>query len=151
MSQVTVITGRDRRRKWGSEERRRILAAAFAPGAVISNVARQFDVASSIIYKWRRQALAANRPLAFAPAIVAEDVAASPLAPTVAVLFATVARANIVAAELANEQAKRADDHARVLDDGRICMTNNSAERATSILRLGSTEFDQATKMDAET
>jgi transposase len=81
MSQVTVITGRDRRRKWGSEERRRILAAAFAPGAVISNVARQFDIASSMIYKWRRQARAASRPLAFVPAIVMEDVAASPLTP----------------------------------------------------------------------
>jgi transposase len=79
MSQVTVITGRDRRRKWGSEERQRILAAAFAPGAVISNVARQFDIASSMIYKWRRQALAASRPLAFAPAIVMEDVVDSPL------------------------------------------------------------------------
>lgn len=79
MSQVTVITGRDRRRKWGSEERRRILAAAFAPGAVISNVAKQFDVASSMIYKWRREARAANRALAFAPAIVVEDVPASPL------------------------------------------------------------------------
>jgi hypothetical protein len=51
----------DRRRKWSSEERRRILAAAFALGAVISNVARQFDVASSMIYKWRGQARAASR------------------------------------------------------------------------------------------
>ena len=81
MSQVTVITGQDRRRKWGSEERRRILAAAFAPGAVISNVARQFDVASSMIYKWRREARAANRALAFVPAVVAE---AEPPAPPVA-------------------------------------------------------------------
>ncbi len=79
MSQVTVITGQDRRRKWGSEERRRILAAAFAPGAVISNVARQFDVASSMIYKWRREARAANCALAFAPAIVVADVPASAL------------------------------------------------------------------------
>ena len=79
MSQVTVITGQDRRRKWGPEERRRILAAAFAPGAVISNVARQFDVASSMIYKWRREARAANRALAFAPAIVMEDIPDPPL------------------------------------------------------------------------
>jgi transposase len=54
------------------------LAAAFAPGAVISHVAREFDVASSMIYKWRRQALAANRALGFVPAIVMEDAAASP-------------------------------------------------------------------------
>jgi len=51
---------------WGSEERRRILAAAFAPGAVISHVARHFDVASSMIYTWRRQA--ANLALGFVPA-----------------------------------------------------------------------------------
>jgi transposase len=78
MSQVIVITGRDRRRKWGSEERGRILAAAFAPGAVISSVARQFDVASSMIYKWRHEARAANRALAFAPAVVMEDIPAVP-------------------------------------------------------------------------
>jgi transposase len=80
MSQVTVITGQDRRRKWGSEERRRILAAAFAPGAVISNVARQFDVASSMIYKWRRQALAANPTLTFVPAIIAHPEPSPPTA-----------------------------------------------------------------------
>ncbi len=84
MSQVTVITGRDRRRKWGSEERRRVLEAVFAPGAVISQVARQFDVASSMIYKWRHEAMAANNKLAFVPAVVAEaeqapPVSASPL------------------------------------------------------------------------
>lgn len=72
MSQITVITGRDRRRKWGSEDRRRVLEAVFAPGAVISHVARQFDVASSMIYKWRHEAMAANNKLAFVPAVVAE-------------------------------------------------------------------------------
>ncbi len=72
MSQVTVITGRDRRRKWGSEERRRVLDAVFAPGAVISHVARQFDVASSMIYKWRHEAMAASNKLAFVPAVIAE-------------------------------------------------------------------------------
>ena len=45
--------------------------AACEPGAVISEIARQFDIASSMIYKWRRQAVAANRSLAFVPAVVA--------------------------------------------------------------------------------
>ncbi len=79
MSQVTVITGRDRRRKWGSEERRRVLDAVFAPGAVISQVARRFDVASSMIYKWRHEAMAANATLAFVPAVVAEPERAAPI------------------------------------------------------------------------
>ena len=56
MTQMTIVTGEDRRRKWPLAERERILAAAFAPGAVVAKVARQFDVASSLIYTWRRQA-----------------------------------------------------------------------------------------------
>ena len=58
MTQVTVLTGRDRRRNWCLENRPRILTTACAPGAVISEVARQFDIASSMIYKWRRQTVA---------------------------------------------------------------------------------------------
>jgi transposase len=80
MTQVTVLTGRDRRRIWSLEDRNRILMAAFAPGAVISEIARQFDVASSMIYKWRRQAVAANRALAFVPAVV-DDAVSPPTVP----------------------------------------------------------------------
>jgi len=80
MTQVTVLTGRDRRRIWSLEDRNRILMAACAPGAVISEIARQFDIASSMIYKWRRQAVAANRALAFVPAIVG-DAEAPPTVP----------------------------------------------------------------------
>jgi transposase len=78
MTQVTVLTGRDRRRNWSLEDRHRILTAACAPGAVISEISRQFDIASSMIYKWRRQALAANRPLAFVPAVMTDIEQPSP-------------------------------------------------------------------------
>jgi len=61
MTQMTIMTGEDRRRKWPLAERERILAAAFAPGAVVAKVARQFDVASSLIYTWRRQAAGGRR------------------------------------------------------------------------------------------
>ncbi len=55
---------------------------AFAPGAVIADIARQFDIASSMIYKWRRQALA-TKVSGFAPAIITEDLAALPSVPSV--------------------------------------------------------------------
>ena len=32
-----------------------MVAAAFAPGAVVSEVARQADVCPSLIYRWRRE------------------------------------------------------------------------------------------------
>src|SRR5271154_3717586 len=81
MTQVTVLTGRDRRRKWDLDDRHRILMMAFAPGAVIADIARQFDIASSMIYKWRRQALATQKIVGFAPAVITEGLAALPLAP----------------------------------------------------------------------
>lgn len=73
MSQQTLLTGPERRRRWSAEDRHRILAAAFAPGTIVSDIARQFDVATSLIYKWRRQALAAEGGVAFAPAVVRHE------------------------------------------------------------------------------
>ncbi|WP_352740400.1 transposase [Mesorhizobium sp. M0213] len=52
MSHVTLLTGPERRRRWSEEDQRRILAAAFAPGATVTAVARQYDVTTSLIYKW---------------------------------------------------------------------------------------------------
>ncbi len=60
MAQVSVIMGPERRRRWRDEEKLAVLAEAFAPGAIVSDVARQLDGATSLIYQWRRQALAAQ-------------------------------------------------------------------------------------------
>jgi transposase len=73
MSQVTLLTGPERRRRWGEEDRARILAAAFTPGAVVKDIARQYDVSTSLIYKWKREATATETAPAFAPAIVVND------------------------------------------------------------------------------
>ncbi|WP_353829505.1 transposase [Mesorhizobium sp.] len=54
MSHVTILTGPDRRRRWSEEDQCRIVAAAFAPGATVAAVVCQYDVATSLIYKWRR-------------------------------------------------------------------------------------------------
>jgi len=78
MTQMTIMTGEDRRRKWSHAEREQILAAAFAPGAVVAKVARQFDVASSLIYTWRREAASVVpcKPVGFSPAILIEQAEA---------------------------------------------------------------------------
>lgn len=73
MAQVTVMTGPQRRRRWSDAERVEILEAVFAPGAVVADVARQFDVATSLIYKWRREHAAESQP-AFLPAMVVGSV-----------------------------------------------------------------------------
>jgi transposase len=55
MAQVHVLTGPERRRRFSDAEKRAIVAAAFAAGAVVSEVARQADVCPSLIYRWRRE------------------------------------------------------------------------------------------------
>ena len=74
MPQMTLLTGPERRRRWNEEDRCRILAAVFSPGAVVADVARRFDVATSLIYKWRR---AYMTPSGFAPAVVVDAPALS--------------------------------------------------------------------------
>jgi transposase len=78
MPQMTLLTGPERRRRWNEEDRCRILAAAFSPGAVVADVSRRFDVATSLIYKWRRAYLT---PSGFAPAVVVDAPALSAPAP----------------------------------------------------------------------
>lgn len=81
MGQITVMTGPERRRRWRDEERFQILTEAFAPGVCVADVARRWDVSTSLIYTWRRnlrraQADEASLPMAettFAQAVLAED------------------------------------------------------------------------------
>jgi len=77
MPQMTLLTGPERRRRWSEADRARILTAAFAAGAVVKDVARQYDVATSLIYKWKREASAGESGLGFAPAIVVNEPALS--------------------------------------------------------------------------
>ena len=78
MSQITVLTGPERRRRWPEEERQKIVAAAFGPGASVAAVARQYDVATSLIYKWRHQSQSANGGgTSFTPAVVVNEPAGS--------------------------------------------------------------------------
>jgi transposase len=69
MARIDVITGAERRRRWSDEQKRAVVAAAFAPGAVVSEVARRADLCTSLIYRWRREFGSASR--GFAEVIVA--------------------------------------------------------------------------------
>ena len=69
MSRVDIITGPERRRRWSDEQKRTIVAAAFAPGAVVSEVARSADIRTSLIYRWRREF--GSAPGGFAEVVVA--------------------------------------------------------------------------------
>lgn len=72
MGRMTLITGAERRRRWSDEDRARILAEIEEPGAVVAEVARRADICTSLVYKWRREALkAAGAGIAgFAPVVI---------------------------------------------------------------------------------
>ena len=55
---VEVITSVQRRRRWSTEEKERLVAAATAPGASASAVARAAGVHTSQLFRWRRQMMA---------------------------------------------------------------------------------------------
>ena len=51
-----VLTGLEPRRRFGGEEKRRIVAETLRPGARVSDVAREHGVHPNQLFKWRRQA-----------------------------------------------------------------------------------------------
>jgi transposase len=73
MSHSTVITGPERRRRWRLEDKLAVVADAFSPGVVVTDVARRYEVSTSLIYKWRRQAMISQTPAPFVPAVITGD------------------------------------------------------------------------------
>src|SRR3954468_11267206 len=58
---VEVITSVQRRRRWSRAEKERIVAAALAPYAVASEVAREAGIHASQLFRWRQE-LCARAP-----------------------------------------------------------------------------------------
>ena len=54
MSQVTIISGVERRRVWTDDQKRLLVAAACEPGASVAEIARRADLRPSQLYRWRR-------------------------------------------------------------------------------------------------
>ena len=78
MAQVDVIPGVARRRRWSDEQKRSIVAAAFAPGASVSDVARRADVNSGQLYRWRQELRGSGAASGFAAVVVAPTLPAVP-------------------------------------------------------------------------
>jgi transposase len=68
-----------RRRRWPSDERRRIVAETFEPGASVSIVARRHDLNANMLFTWRREVKRAPPLMIEAPvAFVAAEIAGEP-------------------------------------------------------------------------
>jgi transposase len=60
MSRVELISGPERRRRWSEDQKRSIVAEAFAPGGSVCEIARRADVVPGQIYRWRQELRAAG-------------------------------------------------------------------------------------------
>ena len=78
---VEIHEGLGRRRRWSAADKGRIVAASFALGANVSEVARQNGISPQHLFQWRRAAreghlvLALDDDVAFAPVMVEPAVA----------------------------------------------------------------------------
>jgi transposase len=78
MSSITVLSGPERRRRWSSPEKARIVEESLRPGANVAAVARQHDVHPNLLHHWRRQArYAAGQRVNFLPVSIAPEKRAS--------------------------------------------------------------------------
>jgi transposase len=83
MRRVEVISRPERRRRWTEEQKRTIVAEAFAPDASVSAVARRVDIGPKQIYRWRRELSSAG--VGFAEVVVSRSAHERPEAKVPAV------------------------------------------------------------------
>jgi transposase len=101
MSAPVQALVRERRRSWGEAQKRAIVAAAFAPGTIVADVARRAEICAGQIYRWRQEIRHADR--GFAEVVIAavddggnESAALGP-APAIEIELAGTVRVRIAA------------------------------------------------------
>jgi transposase len=60
---VDICVGVGRRRRWRAEDKGRIVAESYAPGAGVSEVARRHEIAPQHLFAWRKAARAGRLTL----------------------------------------------------------------------------------------
>lgn len=55
MTKVTVLSGPERRRRWTTAEKLRLVAESSASGQSVADFARRHDVHPNLVHAWRRQ------------------------------------------------------------------------------------------------
>ncbi|HEX2892005.1 IS66-like element accessory protein TnpA [Vineibacter terrae] len=83
MTAVTVLSGRERRRRWTAEQKAQIVEESFTSGAIVAEVARRHDVNANQLHHWRQQGRDVRLGVEPSPAFVPVEIsAASPAVST---------------------------------------------------------------------
>lgn len=51
-----VLSGPERRRRWSSEEKAKLVAEMMLPGASVMEMSRRYGISRSLLHAWRREA-----------------------------------------------------------------------------------------------
>ncbi|MCF6113868.1 IS66-like element accessory protein TnpA [Mesorhizobium muleiense] len=78
--QIEVITSVERRRRWSREEKERMVAATFEPGASVSEIARSVGLHVSQLFRWRKELCQISAPST--PQLVPVEIATALPAPS---------------------------------------------------------------------
>jgi transposase len=100
MSYSTLITGPEGRRRWSEEQKTELLAEAFGPGGGVTETARRADICTSLLYRWRRAAVAPSPCLTPAVLVAPPDEPPEPrrpAEPAILVELPSGARAHVMA------------------------------------------------------
>jgi transposase len=78
---LEIITGRERRRRWSTAEKLRIVEESTEPGAVMRAVAARNGVCESLLHAWRRQMRNGTLRESGTPAFIPVQVFETPMNP----------------------------------------------------------------------
>jgi transposase len=79
--QIEFRVRRERRRRWTTVDKLRIVEEAFAPGAVAKRVAERHEISTGLLFTWRRQ-LMVEASARFQPVHLIADPEVAPAAPS---------------------------------------------------------------------
>ncbi len=101
---MEIITGRERRRRWSTQDKLRIVAETHEPGARVGDVAARHGVCASLVFTWRRQVrqgeLTAAEVPTFVPVRMLEPVVAAAMVPSPVAPSSAAAPTGLIEIEL---------------------------------------------------
>ena len=108
---VEIIIGRERRRRWGTQDKLRIVAETHEPGARVGDVAARHGVCASLVFTWRRQVrqgvLTAAEVPTFVPVRMLEPVTTAMMAPSPVAPSSAAAPVSLIEIELGDGRRVR--------------------------------------------
>ncbi|MGI4946019.1 MAG: IS66-like element accessory protein TnpA [Janthinobacterium lividum] len=108
---VEIITGRERRRRWSTQEKLRIVGETHEPGACVGDVAARHGVCASLVFTWRRQVrqgvLTAAEVPTFVPVRMLEPATTAVAAPSAVAPSLVASPAGLIEIELGDGRRVR--------------------------------------------